>query len=169
MVQLFGLAVIQATNYIRHQCDQGETMIEELKLLLINDEGEVNHAYQDSEGYLTIGVGRLIDKRKGGGISHDEAMYLLDNDIVKVLTECQREFPWFHLLDDVRQIVILSMVFNMGMPNFKGFKKTIQYIKKHQFKEASIEMLDSKWASQVGPTRSGRLSTIMRTGNLKDL
>lgn len=139
-------------------------MIEQLKKILIEDEGEVNYAYQDSEGFWTIGVGRLIDKRKGGGISHGEAMYLLDNDIISKLTECQREFPWFSLLDDARQIVVMSMVFNMGMPNFKGFKKTIEYIKDHKFESASLEMLNSKWAGQVGPKRSGRLSTIMRTG-----
>jgi lysozyme len=141
-------------------------MIEELKKLLINDEGEVNHAYQDSEGYWTIGVGRLIDERKGGGITHDEAMYLLDNDIVRVMKECQRELPWFHLLDDARQTVVISMVFNMGMPNFKGFKKTIKYIRDHEFEKASAEMLDSKWASQVG-ARATRLSEIMKTGKYR--
>ena len=140
-------------------------MIKELKKLLIEDEDEVNYAYQDSKGYWTIGVGRLIDERKGGGITHKEAMYLLDNDIVSKLTECQREFPWFHLLDDVRQIVVLSMCFNMGIPKFKGFKKTINYIENRQFTEASLEMLRSKWAEEdVSHERSGRLSTMMRTG-----
>lgn len=37
-----------------------------IKKQLIRDEGNVPYAYSDSLGYLTIGVGFLIDKRKGG-------------------------------------------------------------------------------------------------------
>ena len=138
-------------------------MIEKLKQQLIRHEDEILHSYRDSEGYLTIGVGRLIDVRKGGKISHDEAMYLLDNDIKTVVGQCDREFDWFDDLDETRKIVILNMVFNMGMPNFKEFKKTITYIEAGNYFEASIEMLDSKWSGQVGK-RAIELSDMMREG-----
>jgi len=138
-------------------------MIEKLKQMLIRDEAEVNHAYQDSEGYWTIGVGRLIDNRKGGSITHEESMYLLSNDIKTVLGECDRNFDWFDDLNEARKIVILNMVFNMGLGNFKEFKKTIAFISEGNYSEASIEMLDSKWSRQVG-NRAARLSTIMKTG-----
>ncbi|MCK4814466.1 lysozyme [bacterium] len=140
-------------------------MIEKLKLMLMRDEGEVNHAYQDTEGYWTIGVGRLIDNRKGGGISHEESMYLLGNDIKTVLGQCDREFDWFDTLDEARKIVVLNMVFNLGIGNFKKFKKTIAFISAGDYDEASIEMLDSTWSSQVG-NRAARLSTIMKTGQI---
>lgn len=45
---------------------------------LETDEGRVPHAYQDHLGYWTIGVGHLIDKRKGGGLTPDEVDYLLE-------------------------------------------------------------------------------------------
>ena len=135
-------------------------MKEVLKDMLIQHEGEVNHAYEDSEGYLTIGVGRLIDKRRGGGISHDEAMYLLDNDINEVIEECENAFNWFKDLDEIRQVVVANMVFNMGMPNFKEFKRTIFYIQSGAYIQASAEMLDSKWATQVG-RRAKELSEMM--------
>jgi len=138
-------------------------MIEKLKQLLIHHEGEVNHAYKDSEGYLTIGVGRLIDERKGGKISHDEAMYLLDNDIKTVIGQCDRAFDWYDELNEARKIVILSMVFNLGFNGFKKFKKTIQYIDNENYEEASKEMLDSAWSIQVGK-RANELSDIMRNG-----
>ena len=137
-------------------------MIAKLKQLLIEHEAEVNHAYQDSEGYYTIGVGRLIDEKKGGSISHDEAMYLLDNDIKEVIGQCDRAFDWFDDLDEVRKIVIINMVFNMGLSNFKDFKKTIGYIESGDYEEAAIEMLDSKWSSQVG-NRAAELSQMMKT------
>lgn len=138
-------------------------MIEKLKQLLIKHEAEVNHVYEDSEGYLTIGVGRLIDKRKGGKISHDEAMYLLDNDIKAVIGQCDRAFDWFDELDETRKIVILNMVFNLGIDGFKKFKKTIQHIENKNYEEAAIEMLDSAWSIQVG-RRAIELSQMMKDG-----
>ena len=35
--------------------------------MIKHHEGVVPHAYQDSRGYWTIGVGRLIDESLGGG------------------------------------------------------------------------------------------------------
>jgi len=138
-------------------------MIEELKQLLIKHEAEVNHAYKDSEGYWTIGVGHLIDKRKGGSISHKISMLILDDDVNEKLGQCDREFDWFDELDETRKIVVLDMVFNLGIDGFKEFKKTVKYIADGDYAEASVEMLDSKWASQVGK-RATELSNMMRLG-----
>ena len=134
---------------------------------LIKDEGSVPYAYEDSEGYLTIGVGRLIDKRKGGKLSDDEIEYLLDNDIDKVINQAIRAFPWYQDMDDVRQEVVLNMIFNLGIAGFSRFKHTIEAIARHDFVDASREMLDSRWASQVG-NRALRLSEAMRTGEWSD-
>jgi lysozyme len=46
---------------------------------LIADEDEVLHAYQDHLGFLTIGIGVLIDERKGDGIAQEESRYLFRN------------------------------------------------------------------------------------------
>lgn len=141
-------------------------MKEALKEMLIQHEAEVNHAYQDSEGFWTIGVGRLIDKRKGGGISHDESMYLLDNDISRTLDECSHSFDWYDDLDEVRQIVVANMVFNMGLPTFKKFKKTIAFIETGHYHAASVEMLNSRWAKQVG-YRAQELSSMMAHSGMR--
>lgn len=138
-------------------------MIDKLKQLLIKHEDEVNYAYPDSEGYWTIGVGHLIDKRKGGKISHKISMLILDDDIAEVMGQCDRAFDWFDDLDETRKIVVLNMVFNLGLTGFKKFKKTIYYLEKGIYISASIEMLDSKWAKQVG-RRALELSDMMKTG-----
>ena len=101
--------------------------------------------YEDSEGILTIGVGRNLEDK---GLSEEEAMFLLDNDIKQVLAEC-KQFPWFEDLNQARQDVVANMVFNLGITRFKGFKKTIAYIELGQYDAAAIEMMDSKWARQV--------------------
>ena len=50
-------------------------MKENLIRSLRGEEGEVLTEYKDHLGYSTIGVGRLIDKRKGGGITKEESAY----------------------------------------------------------------------------------------------
>ena len=58
-----------------------------LKQQIEEAEGFRAACYLDSEGFKTIGIGRLIDAKKGGGISKAEALYLLDNDLARVQQE----------------------------------------------------------------------------------
>ena len=117
--------------------------------------------YNDSEGIPTIGVGRNLRDR---GLSDDEIDYLLSNDIDIVVDELDKVMPWWKDLDEVRQRVLCDLVFNLGMPRFSGFKKSISYMKQQMWDQAADELLDSKWARQVG-RRAQTLSEMMRTGN----
>lgn len=130
---------------------------------LIRDESEVLHAYQDSEGWWTIGVGRLIDKRKGGGITHQESLYLLANDITKVELQLSQSLPWTATLDDARRGVLLNMAFNLGIDGLMGFHHTLASIQAGDYALAKDHMLASKWATQVG-ARAKRLAEQMVTG-----
>ncbi|MDB5422300.1 MAG: hypothetical protein JWR59_2247 [Brevundimonas sp.] len=82
---------------------------------LERDEACVRHAYKDSRGYWTIGIGRLIDKTLGGGITREEALYLKRNDIVRFKGELDLAAPWWRTLDPVRQRAVLNMTFNLGL------------------------------------------------------
>ena len=147
-------------------------MIEELKALLRSDEGTgpIKNGrlmpYEDSKGNLTIGYGRAIGLV---GIRESEANFMLDNDIVETIKEIQGEFDWFSRLNEARQAVVVSMVFNMGMPKFAGwgkepgFLKTIAYLNAGDYVSAAAEMLDSRAARSL-PTRYKRLSHMMETG-----
>ena len=55
--------------------------------MLKRHEGVETHAYECSEGKITVGVGRNIDQRGGIGLSEDEVEYLLENDIERVIKE----------------------------------------------------------------------------------
>lgn len=134
-----------------------------LKTQLIADEDEVLHAYTDSLGFTTIGVGRLIDKRKGGGISHDESMYLLDNDIRRVYAELTTALPWVQHQNDARQNALLNMAFQLGTEGLLEFKLTLAYIQGGHYEMAAQEMLMSKWARQT-PERAKRASEAIRSG-----
>jgi lysozyme len=136
-----------------------KAMIAELR----RDEGVVEHAYQDHLGYWTIGVGRLIDKRKGGKLSPDEIDYLLANDIKRFEGELDDKLPWWRDLDEVRQRVILNMAFNLGTDGLLSFRNTLAAVKAKDWERAAVGMAASKWASQVG-NRAKRLVAMMRTG-----
>lgn len=126
-------------------------------------EGEVLHAYTDSLGMLTIGVGRLIDKRKGGGISKEESEMLLSNDVNKVVSELNTRLPWFNTLSDPRKAVLINMGFQLGIAGLMGFSKTLSLIESGQYAQAADQMLQSKWATQT-PKRAVEMSEQMRTG-----
>lgn len=127
-------------------------------------EGFNSFCYQDSLGWYTIGFGRCIDKIKGPGISQEEALFLLRNDIEQASKSLQN-YVWYNTLDDVRKCVIIELVFNMGLRNFLGFCKTITLITKKDFKAAAIELLDSRWAKQVGVNRSGDVAYRLEHGS----
>lgn len=135
-------------------------MSDRLRDMIIRHEGKVLKAYRDSRGVLTIGFGRNLEDK---GISEREAEFLLTNDILSAKTDASK-FPWFENLNDTRRDVIVSMIFNMGVTRFKGFKRMIAALLDANYQNAAREMLDSAWARQVGP-RATELSEMMRTGS----
>lgn len=138
-------------------------MIKSIRDQLRRDEGEVLHEYKDHLGYSTIGVGRLIDKRKGGGISRRESDFLLENDLAEIAKELDGKLGWWRTLDEVRQGVVLNMSFQMGVEGFLKFRKTIDFIRTGFYTKASNEMLSSEWARQT-PERAKRLAKQIITG-----
>jgi lysozyme len=131
-------------------------LIEELK----RDEGVVLTLYKCSAGKNTIGVGRNVDDR---GITEDESDYLLSNDIDLCVKELEGTFSWFQTLSDTRQRVMVNMCFNLGLSRLMGFRKFLAAMEAGEWETAGVEMLDSKWARQVGP-RSTRLRDLVLEG-----
>lgn len=138
-------------------------MITDTVSQLRRDEGEILTAYPDHLGFLTIGVGRLIDKRKGGGISQAESAYLLSNDIERVTSQLNTRIPWINTLDPIRKAVLVNMAFQMGVDGLLGFKNTLEMVRKGDYSNAAAGMLNSLWAKQT-PERALRLSNQMKFG-----
>ncbi len=131
-----------------------------LKAVLVRHEGLKLRPYRDTVGKLTIGVGRNLDDR---GITKDEALYMLENDIRTAEEELDQRIPWWRELDDVRQEVLLNMAFNLGVPKLMKFKRFLKALKEGNYGQASDEMLNSLWAQQVG-RRAKELAFAMRNG-----
>jgi lysozyme len=132
--------------------------------MLVHEEGKVPYAYQDHLGFWTIGVGRLIDKRKGGRLSEDEIMYLLNNDVTRFVMEVQAALPWVKDLSVTRQQVLVAMAFQLGTKGLLGFKNTLDLVRTGQYERAAKGMLNSKWAKQDSPARAKRMAELMRLG-----
>lgn len=133
------------------------TMIEEE---LIRDEGLKLKPYMCPAGKLTIGIGRNIEDV---GISEDEALYLLRNDIENCNTDLTEMGFQFYNFSPNRWRVLVNMRFNLGPNRFRQFKKMIAALRDGDYEKAADEMMDSKWARQVGD-RANRLAKMMREG-----
>jgi lysozyme len=112
---------------------------------------------------ITIGYGHTgPDVHDGLKITEAQAEAFLLLDLHEAENDAQ-SYPWFKRLDFVRQAAIINMLFNLGRTRFSGFKKFIHLMAMNKFEEASVEMLDSKWAGQVG-SRAKELSQMIKTG-----
>ena len=135
-----------------------------LEDMLLVHEGKKRFVYRCTSNALTIGVGRNIDPNKGGiGLSDDEILYMLRNDIKRVYDELDGNLPWFKDLDDVRQDVLSDMCFNMGISRLLNFRKMLAAVELGLYDRASDELLNSKYAEQV-KGRALKLARMMKEG-----
>lgn len=121
-------------------------------------EGFRTKAYQDSVGVWTIGYGTNLQE-----LEIDEP--LAAKWLAQKLAQSEREleqFGWYAVLTSTRQRALIELVYNLGLPRFLSFVKMIEAIKARSYPVAAAELLDSKWAQQVGPHRSKRLADMIR-------
>lgn len=133
-----------------------QSQLEKLKIALERDEGFVDHPYRDSRGIYTFGIGFTR-------ICHEDALYVLEQEIRRKWLELVIVLPWIVNLDDVRQRVLANMMYNLGVAGLCEFHKMLKACRKGDFAEASKEMLRSVWSKQVG-SRAQRLALAMETG-----
>lgn len=134
-------------------------LIEQLK----RHEGIELKPYQDTVGKWTIGVGRNLDDI---GISEQEAEMLLLNDIKEAERQLITTMPWTQELDEVRFSALLNFVFNVGIGTASKFVNAMGLLKEKNYDMAADEMLNSRWAKQVG-NRAIEVTDQIRTGEWK--
>jgi len=115
--------------------------------------------YKCTAGKTTIGYGRNLDDV---GLSNEEAEYLLMHDLESAEKEAEK-LDCYKKLNQNRKDILIEMVFNLGYPRLCGFKKMIQALDRGDYDGAANEMLDSKWARDVGD-RANTLAYFMRIG-----
>ena len=138
--------------------------INKLREQLKIDEGVEYRVYNDHLGYKTLGIGHLVvpgdleyDAPVGTYVSEDRVNEIFDKDVITYIDETKKVFGNLEGLPEEAQQVLVNMCFNMGAPRLAKFKNFIRAIHDENWETASVEMLDSRWATQVGP-RAIRLS-----------
>ena len=146
-----------------------------LKEEITSDEGCVLEVYKDHLGYPTVGVGHLIletdeeyNMGVGTPITQTRSDELLFQDLGIVLKECEDRFHnnWRDWPEEVK-LIIANMAFNLGLTRLVKFKKMFEALNAGDYKTASEEGLDSKWAKQVY-NRAKRLMNRLRDIDVTD-
>jgi lysozyme len=136
---------------------------EELK----EDEGCKYEIYLDHLGYKTFGIGHLCkaadpenDMDVGTEVSEERVNECFENDIEKVIEDCNILYSNFNDIPEEAQLILANMMFNLGRPRLSKFVNLKLAVDSEDWMEASVQMMDSKWAKQV-PNRAERLCSRM--------
>lgn len=119
-----------------------------------NEEGFKGVVYKCTEGFDTIGYGTKLPLTK------EEATLLLEYRLNKMKSELNSSLYALEAPDEVWSI-LYNMAYQLGVPGVLKFSKFIKALHNKNYSQASIEMLDSKWASQT-PNRAKRLADRMK-------
>ena len=121
------------------------------------NEGYISTVYKDSLGIDTIGYGFAI---KDLELEEDLCHVILQRKLKRLEKEVSTRFGWLKKMPPSVKDIVLELCYQMGVTGVSKFKKTIAYLEKSEWKNASIEMLDSRWAKQT-PGRAKELSSRM--------
>lgn len=125
--------------------------------LLKGHEGKRLKPYRCTAGKLTIGYGRNLEDR---GISQDEALALLANDIYACEEDLQT-FAWWPKLTDNQKAALIDLRFCVGGFGFRKFEKMLAALDAGDVGKAADEIIDSRFAKQTGD-RAQDLADLMK-------
>ena len=135
-------------------------MIDELTDIIAKHEGLRLEMYHDTVGVPTIGYGHNLNEP----ISEKAAYIILQDDVSIAVKELDDRMDWWRDLPEKAQIVLASMVFNLGWPRFSRFKKMISALEDRDYSRAAAEMEDSLWYQQI-KSRGVELKQMMLEAN----
>lgn len=136
-----------------------------------SEEGRRRLCYRDNAkgAYPTIGIGHKDGKLVPGVTTwtNEQIDTTFDADFTRAAVGIAASFPAFQKLDVVRQSVLVSMAFQMGVAGVLEFHHTLAAIAAGRWDEASHGMVSSEWHTQT-PDRCERAAKMMRTGAWPD-
>jgi lysozyme len=145
--------------------------IDKLREELTFDEGCVDKIYLDHLGYPTFGIGHLVletdpehGKEVDTPVSEERIKECFEKDITTVIEDLNRNLEWWQDLPEDLQRVMANMSFNLGITRLLKFKKFLTAMEKHDWKTAAVEMMDSRWAIQVGPRAIRLKDRVLKQG-----
>jgi len=138
------------------------------------EESYRSHPYHCTQGFPTIGIGKKIGPKNADlelyqfSVSREIAGMFLNDELRMLNRQLTKKFTWFVNLSQTRKDIIISMCYQLGLVGFCKFKKTIAYIAAGEYRDASVEMLDSRWHKQTSE-RAMRHSVVMCSGDYESV
>ena len=144
--------------------------IDKLREELEFDEGCIYEIYNDHLGYPTLGIGHLVlesdaenGQPVGTPVSKERVIECFEKDIKSVFSDIDRNLPWVEDQPEDIQRVVANMCFNLGLTRLLKFKNFLFRLQVKQYEAASEEMMDSRWATQVGPRAVRLRDRVIKT------
>lgn len=141
--------------------------LDKLQKELAEDEGCKYDIYLDHIGYKTFGIGHLCkatdpenDMDVGTEVSKERVDECFEADIAMTIKDCNILYSNFNDIPEEAQLILANMMFNLGRPRLSRFVNLKLAVDSEDWMEASVQMMDSKWARQV-PNRAERLCSRM--------
>jgi lysozyme len=102
--------------------------------------------------------------KDGPGITTEQAMGLLDNDIKDRVHQLDVYIPWWRLLSPARQRVLINMAFREGSRGMLNDNpQFIAHLQRGRY-EAAAQALEAAGWFQVLHKRGARLAALVRQG-----
>ena len=140
-------------------------LIDSVKQRIKKHEGYRDTVYLCSQGFRTIGYGHRCFDDEGWEDNKKYKREVLDLqfeiDFRASAREAEEIYEYGTEGMNARVLSILTeMVFQLGKNGVRKFKKMLSAITIKDYQEASVQMIDSKWARQT-PERAKRLAKMM--------
>ena len=128
-------------------------------------EGYRNKVYLDTLGKRTVGVGHLcVEDFWEDGKEYEEKflMDILQKDLQSAIDQADDMCKDLKISSDAK-ILIIEMIFQLGGNGVSKFRKMWQALQQDppDYAEASVQMLDSRWAKQT-PNRAQEMADHMK-------
>ena len=128
-------------------------------------EGYRNKVYLDTLNKRTVGVGHLCVEdfwEDGKEYEEDFLMEILEKDLQSAIDQADDMCSNLTISDDAK-IIIIEMIFQLGGTGVSKFRKMWQALQQDppDYAEASVQMLDSRWAKQT-PNRAQEMADHMK-------
>ena len=134
--------------------------IEQTKEAVKKEEGFRLETYKCTEGHLTGGYGHKMLEGEVPPTDHAGWLKIFERDFARAMTGAEDLLMLCPNIHETARHIVVEMVYQMGAYGVSRFKKFLQALQDSDYKEASVQMLDSRWAKQT-PNRANRMSERM--------
>ena len=134
--------------------------IEQTKEAVKKEEGYRLETYRCTEGHLTGGYGHKMLEGETAPTDHKGWLEIFERDFARAMTGAEDVLMLCPNIHETARHIVVEMVYQMGAYGVSKFKGMLKALQNGDYKQASVEMLDSRWAKQT-PNRANRMAERM--------